>query len=37
MNLARSILRRLVLRLALAGRMRWVVALPLLHRIGGAL
>lgn len=34
---ARLILRRLVLRQALAGRVRWAVALPLLHRIGGAL
>ena len=32
---ARSILRRVVLRLALAGRPRWVHALPLLARLEG--
>lgn len=33
---ARQTLRRLVLHLALSGRMRWVRALPLLVLIGGA-
>ena len=33
---ARQTLRRLVLHLALTGRMRWVRALPLLGWIGGA-
>ena len=32
---ARSILRRVVLRFALAGRLRWVRALPLLARLEG--
>lgn len=31
----RAFLRRLVLRLAVRGRMRWVHALPVLNRIGG--
>ncbi len=33
---ARQTLRRLVLHLALSGRMRWRLALPLLHLIGCA-
>lgn len=37
MRAGRLLLRRLVLRLALAGRMRWARALPLLNRIGGGL
>ena len=32
---ARQTLRRLALRLAVHGRMRWVHALPVLNRIGG--
>lgn len=32
----RQTLRRLVLHLAVSGRMRWVHALPLLDLIGGA-
>ena len=35
MSAGRLLLRRLVLGLALAGRMRWSHALPLLNRIGG--
>lgn len=31
--IARRLLRRLVLRLALCGRVRWVRALPLLARL----
>lgn len=36
MTRARVFLRRLVLRQALAGRIGWPRALPLLDRIGGA-
>jgi hypothetical protein len=36
MKSARLKLRYLVLRLAFAGRVRWVHALPLLDLIGGA-
>ncbi len=32
----RRVARRIVLRRAVAGRMSWHVALPLLERIGGA-
>lgn len=35
MTAGRQALRRLVLRLALQGRLRWGVALPLRERIGG--
>ncbi len=35
MSRARCTARRLVLRLALAGRLSWLHALPLLNRIGG--
>lgn len=37
MSAGRLLLRRLVLRQALAGRMRWVHALPLLNRLGSGL
>lgn len=36
MSAARTMLRRLVMRQALAGRVRWVHALPLLRRLGDA-
>lgn len=36
MSAGRKLLRGLVLRLALRGRMPWVRALPLLAMIGGA-